>query len=67
MDKQTAKQQGFTHHAEMYGVKGFWKEEGNTFEPISKVSGYLLDFFIWIEVTFNINAEGFPIKIKEEL
>ena len=67
MDKQEAKQQGFTHHAEMYGVKGYYKEFGNTFEPTSKLSGYLLAFFIWIEVIFCINEDGFPIKIKEEL
>lgn len=67
MTIEQAKEQSFTHHAEMYGVKGFYKEDGYTFEAKTKFGNLLLDLFIWVEQIFDFNDEGFPIKIKDKL
>lgn len=67
MNAQEAKEKGFTHHAEMYGVPIFYNEDTAEVEAKNILLGWWLDFLIWIEVNIGVNEFGFPIKIKDEL
>ncbi len=71
MTAKRAKELGFTHHAEMYGFKGYYcdsheESDHETFRAKWIVTDWLVEFMIYIEVLFGIN-EGFPILMKEKL
>jgi len=68
MKNQQAKALGFTHHAELYGV-AIWYRNDETAEVEAKnwILSYWIDFLIWVECVIGVNDYGFPIKIKEEL
>lgn len=68
MTLQEAKNLGFTHHAEMYGIPIYYKDdESGEVEAKNKMLSYWLDFLIWIECYIGVNEDGFLIKIMDEL
>ena len=70
MTVEQAKSEGFTHHAKMYGFKGYYyngeDESHTTFQAQYLVSDWLVECMIYIEAVFGING-GFPILIGGKL
>ena len=57
---------GYTHLAELYGVRCWYNEDTNEVRGTNWFNEFLLDVFICFDTTFNIN-DGFYIKLIEKL
>jgi hypothetical protein len=65
-----AKNKGFTHHAELYGVSGYSKltpDGGFAFEATTWIGDVLVEVCVYFDVVFDINKEGFPLYQGPEL
>ena len=58
--------EGYTHLAEIYGVRCYFNEYTNEMKGINWFNEKLIDFFIWLDTTFTFN-DGFYIKIIKRL
>ncbi len=71
MTNKRAKELGYTHEAEMYGIRGYYngnEDAFNTFQPKWIVTDWLFEIILYIDVFyFAKNRIGFPITIIKEL
>lgn len=56
---------GYTHLAKIYGFRCHYNVNTNELKGINWYSELMIDLFIWIDVTFQIQ-DGFYIKIIKE-
>lgn len=56
----------YTHLAELYGFRCWYNDETGEVKGTNWFNEKMIDIFIWIDITFQIN-DGFYIKIIEEL
>lgn len=56
----------YTHLAELYGFRCWYNDDTGEVKGTNWFSEKMIDIFIWIDITFEIN-DGFYIKIIEEL
>lgn len=53
--------EGYTHLAEIYGVRCYFNEYTNEVKGTNWFNEKLIDFFVWFDTTFTLN-DGFYIK-----
>lgn len=65
-----AKDQGFTHHAKMYGFNGyvqFEDEQLNTFNAKWWITDYIVEGLIYLDSLIGFNENGFKILLGDRL
>lgn len=58
--------ENYTHLAEIYGVRCWYNDRTYEVKGTNWFNSRMIDFFLWIDVTFGVN-DGFYIKVIEEL
>ncbi len=60
---------GFTHHAEMYGISGYIKFEGEGMEFQVKyiLTEYIWECILYLDSIIGFSPYGFMAKVKGEL
>ena len=56
----------FTHLAKIYGFECFFNENTGDVEGTTWFNQKMIEFFIWIDVTFTSN-DAFKIKLLQKL
>lgn len=67
MKVDKAKEQGYTHRAKMYGFIGYFREKDNGFVADWWLTDKLVELFLYLDITLNVNEEGFPIVLLYNL
>lgn len=56
----------FTHLAKIYGIECYFNENTNELKGTNWFNNLLIDFFIWLDITFDFN-EYFAIELIKKL
>lgn len=70
MNAIEAKEKGFTHHAIMYGMKGFYmplEDDGMMFQTRWKITDYINECITYLDVLIGFSPYGFAVKLLDEL